>query len=222
MHYKHILNAPLRPILIRNNIIYALYNILSNWSRGTISLLHLGPKRLQIAGFTPTKTNPNDHYYYYCSWFLWAELGLWLVHLRTLPRHVRVARGPREWAHASGQGHCARVCHVLQQDHMLLPENRIVGISMLQRQQMKIMGTQCCNTQIFIYLVQSMMAKCITWKWNFQGKNKVLFSRYSTILWEILIQIYWPWIGQQSILNLNLKQHEFNEYVLSQNHETLI
>jgi hypothetical protein len=45
-----MLNAPLRPILIRNNVIYALYNILSNWSSGTISVQHLVRKK------TPTNS----------------------------------------------------------------------------------------------------------------------------------------------------------------------
>jgi hypothetical protein len=39
-HYKQILNATLRNILKLNNVIYALYNVLSNWSRGTNSTRH--------------------------------------------------------------------------------------------------------------------------------------------------------------------------------------
>jgi hypothetical protein len=47
--FKFSIFITLRPILIRNNIIYAPYNVLSNWSNGGIASRHFFPKRLQIA-----------------------------------------------------------------------------------------------------------------------------------------------------------------------------
>jgi hypothetical protein len=124
-HYKQILNAPLRFILIRNDVIYALYNVLSNWSSGTISLRHLlGPKRLQIAALR-VHPNPNDHdYYCYCSRSARADLGRERAPPRSLPRHVRVARGPRGRTLASGQGRRARARRVRPRDHARLPAHQ--------------------------------------------------------------------------------------------------
>jgi hypothetical protein len=44
--------------------------------------------------------------------------------------------------------------------------------------------------------------KSALWKWDFQGKSKLYSQNIHDwkILWEILIQICWPWIGQQNIL----------------------
>jgi hypothetical protein len=63
-HYKKILNAALRNIFKRKNVICALYHVLSNWSRGTNFTRHRFRK-------TPTNShlssaNPkNDHHHHY-------------------------------------------------------------------------------------------------------------------------------------------------------------
>jgi hypothetical protein len=51
-----------------------------------------------------------------------------------------------------------------------LPKYRTVGISMLQGQQMKPVGTQCFNAHL-IYSIRSMVAKCIMKV--IQGKSKL-------------------------------------------------
>jgi hypothetical protein len=114
----YMLNATLRPILKRNNVIYALYNILSNWSNGRIPSRKFLPKRLQIAS-SCSSSQPIYHYDHdychdYCrrSSLARDDLGRERAHLSPSPRHVRVARGPRGRAHAPGQGHRARVLRV--------------------------------------------------------------------------------------------------------------
>jgi hypothetical protein len=60
-HYKQILNAALRNILKRKNVIYAMYNVLSNWSRGTNSARHPFRKTPTNSRLLGSANPKNDH-----------------------------------------------------------------------------------------------------------------------------------------------------------------